>query len=148
MKEKYPESTWDGYRQWIQDIFYQLRDFAAKGEREKQSQESNLDGLSSTDSSGRTHKRKREDENNSHKGEQDNRLGGTLSLYSTEVRLLDLKKRVKEVREKHKELEERRKSATLEKETKYAKTIEVYEALNKQLEEPIPGTLSLLLALK
>ena len=86
--------------------------------------------------------------NNSYEEEQDNHLGGTLSLYSTEVCLLDLKKRVKEVREKNKELEERRKSATLEKETKYAKAIEVYESFNKQLEEPIPGTLSLLLALK
>jgi len=44
---------------------------------------------------------------------------------------------LQELREKHKELEERRKSALLEKERKYTREIERYEALNKQLEDTV-----------
>jgi len=44
---------------------------------------------------------------------------------------------LQELREKHRELEERRKNALLEKERKYTREIERYEALNKQLEDTV-----------
>jgi len=44
---------------------------------------------------------------------------------------------LQELHQKHKELEEQRKSALLEKERKYTREIERYEALNKQLEDTV-----------